>query len=118
MEPVSKSEPDHRPEPDPGPPARRSRPSRQGPGYGLAAASLAVRSFLGTDLEARETRITRIGPTPDGGWDVEAEILVPDLNIKTLGLPLTQEVLERQACAVHLGPTLEVIGFERIDREE
>ena len=44
----------------------------------------------------------------DGG---EAEILVPNLEVKMLGLPLTQEVLEREHYALELEADLTVRSY-------
>ena len=43
----------------------------------LAAVSDAVRSFLISELQAREVRVTRIAASAEsgGGWETEAEIL-------------------------------------------
>jgi hypothetical protein len=83
----------------------------------LSAVSEAVRQFLASQLQAREIRLTRIAALPgvEHGWEAEAEILVPDLAIQTLGLPLTQQVLERRGFSVHLDQSLDVIGYESLD---
>ncbi len=96
------------------------RPRRSPPISKLCAARQAVRTFLLRELRAREVRITKIAPSSEGddGWRAEAEMLVPDLNIKTLGLPLTQEVLEREYCAVALDREMQVKSYEFIAREE
>ncbi len=71
----------------------------------ISAARSAVREFLSTELGARETRITKISPLHHGseGWEAEAEIMVPNLSVKMLNLPLTQEVFEIEHYAVELG---------------
>jgi hypothetical protein len=86
----------------------------------LSAARQAVRAFLLRELRAREVRITKVAPAPEGdeGWRAEAEMLVPDLDIKTLGLPLSQEVLEKEYCAVVLDRELQVRSYEFVGREE
>jgi len=92
--------------PQPGPKAPSSRGQ-------LVAAREAVRNFLMSECQVREVRITKISPLPgEGGWDAAAEILVPDLTIKMLGLPLSQEVLEREFCTVELDPVLSVRSYE------
>lgn len=102
------SAPLRRPHPTPKPPPPPGR---------ISAAREAVRSFLVAECQAREVRITKISPVPggEGGWDAQAEILVPDLTIKMLGLPLTQEVLEREYCAIELDPVLSVKSYEFVD---
>jgi hypothetical protein len=110
-----------RPAPPPAPPRRTPPPSRPGaPGGGVRAAREAVRGFLLGECQAREVRITRLGPLAgsEGGWQAEAEILVPDLTIKMLGLPLTQEVLERQYCTIALDPLLGVTAYELVDPDD
>ncbi len=77
-----------------------------------ALARNAVRSFLTSELNAREVRVTKLAPDGVGGWDAEAAILVPDLNVKRLGLPLTQEILEEDHCALHLDPELAIQSYE------
>lgn len=98
----------------------RGRAARQPPSGGLSAVSDAVRTFLTSEFQARETRITKIAALAgaDGGWEAEAEILVPDLTIKTLGLPLTQEILECRRYIVQLDQSLVVRGYEPLDHEE
>lgn len=84
----------------------------------LAAVHDVVRHFLMAEFDAREIRITKIAPIssdPLRGWTAEAEMLVPDLAMRTLGLPLTQEALERQFCALMLDPEMAVISFELFD---
>jgi hypothetical protein len=100
-------------------PQQHARPAKAKPARGLAAVSDAVRFFLTEEFQAREIRVTRIAalPKPDGGWEAEAEILVPDLAIKTLGLALTQEVLERRRYAVLLDETLAVRGYDPLDHD-
>ena len=85
----------------------------------LAAVSDAVRSFLISELQAREVRVTRIAASAEsgGGWETEAEILVPDLAIMTLGLTLTQEVLEQRRYVVQLDQSHTVIGYEPLDHD-
>ena len=82
----------------------------------LRAVSDAVRAFFTNEFQAREIRITRITAAtgPDPGWEAEVEILVPDLAVKTLGLPLSQEVLERCGYVVQLDQSLAVRGYETL----
>ena len=105
--------------PEPGfPPLRpHGRAARHGAPTGLLAAAEAVRHFLASELRAREVSVTKIivADVPETGWEAEAEILVPDLAIKTLGLPLTQEVLERRRYAVQLDQAFAVRGYELLD---
>src|ERR1019366_5669696 len=79
----------------------------------ISAARAAVQQFLTTELGAREIRITKIVPLNHGaeGWSAEAEILVPNLELKMLGLPLTQEVLEREYYTVELETDLTVRSY-------
>jgi hypothetical protein len=83
----------------------------------LSAASLAVQRFLAAELGARECRITKIAPVDHGaeGWSAEAEISVPNLDMKSLGLPLSTEILEQQHYLVELDPDLSVRSFEILD---
>jgi hypothetical protein len=104
----------------PAAPARGHRQSKPAPAGRLAAARAAVRDFLADELQARAARITKLAPALDGpvAWHAEAEVLLPDLDIKTLGLPLSQEVLERQNCAVELDTELAVISYEFTDPDK
>ncbi|WOJ88516.1 hypothetical protein RZS28_11850 [Methylocapsa polymorpha] len=79
----------------------------------ISAARAAVQQFLATELGAREIRITKIAPLNHGseGWSAEAEILVPNLEVKMLGLPLTQEVLELEHYIVELETDLTVRSY-------
>ncbi len=104
------------PHPLPGPPPiRRGHPLAD---PNLMTARRAVQQFLTSEFEAREVRITKVSPASDGGdsWHVEAEVLVPNLDIKTLGLPLSQEVLEKEYCVIELAPDMTVKAFEVVDR--
>lgn len=102
-------------------PARTGRRLRRPPFISkLSAVRQTVRAFLTRELHAREVRITKIAPAPEGeeGWRVEAQMLVPDLDIKTLGLPLSQEVLEKEHCAVALDREMRVKSYAFLGREE
>ncbi len=86
----------------------------------VSVARSAVREFLSTELGAREVRITKIVPVDHGseGWIAEAEILVPNLEVKMLGLPLTQEVLEREHYSLELEADLTVRSYEHLRPED
>jgi hypothetical protein len=86
----------------------------------ISAAREAVREFLSTELGARETRITRIAPLNHGseGWEAEAEILVPNLEVKMLNLPLTQEVFELEHYTVELEADLSVRSYGPLGANE
>ncbi len=79
----------------------------------LSAARAAALKFLSAELGARDVRITKLIPADHGSgtWVAEAEILVPNLEIKMLGLPLTQEILEREYYALELDADLAVISY-------
>ncbi len=83
----------------------------------LAAARGAVQAFLMSEFHPREMRITKISPGLDDSdaWHAEAEMLVPDLGIKTLGLPLSQVVLSREYCVLELDARLAVKSYELLD---
>jgi hypothetical protein len=83
----------------------------------LHAAREAVQDFLVAEFQAHEVRITKIGPSADDpqGWYVEAEILVSDLGIMTLGLPLSQEVFKRELCAIDLDGRMTVKSCEVLE---
>ncbi|KAF2990124.1 hypothetical protein OGR47_11580 [Methylocystis sp. MJC1] len=107
----------------PPPPAAapKAKPAPAAPiGSKLSGARAAIQQFLTTELGARELRITKIAPIRhgDGGWSAEAEILVPNLEVKMLGLPLTQEVLERETYTVELDEDLTVRAYGHIEEEE
>ena len=86
----------------------------------VSAARAAVLQFLSTELGARETRITKIVPVDHGspGWSAEAEILVPNLEVKMLGLPLTQEILERERYTVELETDLTVRSYGHVGADD
>lgn len=107
--------------PPPAPAAPKAKPAAAAPtGSKLSGARAAIQQFLTTELGARELRITKIAPIRhgDGGWSAEAEILVPNLEVKMLGLPLTQEVLERETYTVELDEDLTVRAYGHIEEEE
>ncbi len=72
-------------------------------------------------IDNRITTACRLGHTiiydefNPQGWYAEAAILVPDLAIMTLGLPLSQEVFERELCAIDLDSAMTVKSCEVID---
>lgn len=112
------------PNPAPPPPAATAQKPKPAPaaplGGKLSGARAAVQQFLTNELGAKELRITKIAPIRhgDGGWSAEAEILVPNLEVKMLGLPLTQEVLERETYSVELDEDLTVRAYGHIEEEE
>jgi hypothetical protein len=83
-----------------------------------ALARNAVRNFLTLEVQAREVRVTKLAPDGAGGWDAEADILIQDLNVKRLGLRLSQEVLEEAHCALQLDADLAVQSYEFIEQGE
>ncbi len=100
------------------PPARSKRAVPLSATTGkMHAAREAVQDFLVAEFQARDVRITKIGPSPDDpqGWYVEAEILVSDLGIMTLGLPLSQEVFKRELCAIVLDSEMTVKSCEVVE---
>ncbi len=86
----------------------------------ISAARAAVREFFSTELGAREVRITKIAPLNHGsdGWEAEAEILVPNLEVKMLNLPLTQEVFEIEQYAIELEADLSVRSYGPLGADE
>jgi hypothetical protein len=80
----------------------------------MSAVRTAVQGFLVRELGARESRITKIAPIENGtqGWAAEAEILVPSLEIKTLGLKLTHDILEQAYYLIELDTDLVVRSYE------
>ena len=86
----------------------------------ISAARSAVREFFSTELGARETRITKIAPLNQAseGWEAEAEIMVPNLAVKMLNLPLTQEVFEIERYAVELEADLSVRSYGPLEPNE
>lgn len=104
----------------PPPPPLQSPPAAMAAPVGrISAARAAVQQFFSSELGAREIRITKIAPLDHGsvGWSAEAEILVPNLEIKMLGLPLTQEILERERYAVELETDLTVRSYGPLGAE-
>ena len=107
--------------PKPARPAVVVRPQPQAkpvPDGKLAAARGAVRDFLMREFHPKEIRVTKVAPSSlDGAaaWHAEAEMLVPDLSLKTLRLPLSQEILETEYCAVVLDAEMAVKSYELFD---
>ena len=103
------------PPPAPPEPAPAPRPASK-----ISAARAAVREFLSSELGAREIRITKIAPLDHGseGWLADAEILVPNLEVRMLNLPLTQEVLELEQYTVELEADLSVRSYGQIGAGE
>jgi len=86
----------------------------------LTQARIVLQQFLADALEARESRVIKIAPAePEtAGWTAEAEVLVPNLEVRKLGLPLQQEVLTRERYAVELRPDLSVRSYVHLDEGE
>jgi len=86
----------------------------------LSAARAALQQFLSMELGAREIRITKLAPGDHGtpGWRAEAEILIPNLGMKMLGLPLTQEVLQRERYLIELEADLSIRSYEHLGSDE
>ncbi len=86
----------------------------------ISAARAAIREFFAAELGAREIRITKIAPLDHGsdGWEAETEILVPNLKVKMLNLPLTQEVFEIEYYAVELDADLSVRSYGPLGENE
>lgn len=88
-------------------------------GSRISDVSHTVRDFLVTALLARDVRITRVSPRDaDGRWDVDADVLVPDRTVNSLGLPLSKELLERQVYRVQLDDGLNIASYERRDPQD
>jgi hypothetical protein len=111
-----------RPAPDQAPPMIDPMPvAAPPPPVGkLSAARAAVTMFLRVELGAREVRITKIAPIDHGadGWFAEAETLMPNLGVKMLGLPLTQEILEREYYSLELESDLTVRSYEHLGQDD
>lgn len=101
-------------------PRKEKQPPRPAPSPvgKMVAARNAVRDFLAKDVQAREVRVTKLAPLEDGGWVAEADVLVPDLGVKRLGLKLSQEVLECEFCTLVLDSNLGVTSYELMDPDE
>jgi hypothetical protein len=113
----------HKAPPIPAPPLIILAPaseSTERPISRISAARAAVREFLSVELGARETRITKISPLAHGseGWEAEVEILVPNLEVKMLNLPLTQEVFEIEHYALELESDLSVRSYGPLGMNE
>ncbi len=73
----------------------------------------AVREFLVHTVLARDVRVVGVSGDPERRtWRAEAEVLVPNLSVKSLGLPLTNEVLERQVYDIQLDENLNVTAYD------
>lgn len=83
----------------------------------IQAVRDAAREFLIRTILARDVRVTRVLPGEDhlGIWRVEAEVLVPNMTVKSLGLPLTTEILERQHYALYLDADLDVTAYDCLE---
>lgn len=86
----------------------------------IQAVRDVAREFLVRTILARDVRVVRVLPEEDslGIWRVEAEVLVPNLAVKSLGLPLSNEVLERQHYALHLDADLNITAYDCLETSE
>lgn len=77
----------------------------------LRGAAAAVK-FLRDTLE-KEGEIVKAAQTPEGGWEVEVEVIEPSEYMKRIGIP--KPVYDRHIYRVVLDRAGEVSAYERKD---
>ncbi|MBI3939339.1 MAG: hypothetical protein HY315_00755 [Acidobacteria bacterium] len=77
----------------------------------------AAASVLTALQDCRRVRIIRVMEIDreEGRWEVEAEVLFPNVTVASLGLSLQREVLDSHTYLVRLDRQLKVRGYGRKD---
>jgi len=79
---------------------------------GIDDARLAVSRFLNQQPDVKHATITRLAAAGTGCWEAEAEVYVPNAMIKTLGLELSRQVLDRRLYVLRLDSECKVVAYE------
>ena len=79
---------------------------------GIEDARLAVSRFLKTQPDVKHATITRLAAAGTGCWEAEAEVYVPNAMIKTLGMELSRQVLDRRFYVLRLDSECKVVAYE------
>jgi len=79
----------------------------------LEEARKAVHDFLGKEPNVRDVRVTKLAQidAQEGTWEAEADVYVPNETIRTLGLPVRKEVLERKSYLLRLNRQLQIVAY-------
>lgn len=87
---------------------------RRAPAGTFNEARLAVSRFLKKQPGVRHAGLTRLAQAPagKGAWEAEAEVYVPNWTIKTLGLRVHRQVLDRRLYVLRLDSELNVVAYE------
>jgi len=81
---------------------------------GIEDAKLAVSRFLKTQPDVKHASVTKLTQAAAGKglWQAEAEVYVPNAVIKTLGLRVRRQVLDRRLYVLRLDSELNVVAYE------
>ena len=73
----------------------------------------AVANFLKKMPDAKKVSVTKLVlmDSEKGTWEAEAQVYVPNLTIRTLGLPVRKEVLDCQAYLLRLDKHLNIVAY-------
>ncbi|MEW6731762.1 MAG: hypothetical protein AB1489_10575 [Acidobacteriota bacterium] len=76
-------------------------------------ATKTVTNFLRDALDARYLTITKLLQitSNEASWEAEAEVYLPNSTIKTLGLPVQNEILDCKIYLVQLDSNLSVTAY-------
>lgn len=86
---------------------RRSRPTL------IDDVRNAVCDFLKRQPDVKEARVTKLVQidAEKGIWEAEAEVYVPNLTIRALGLPVQKEVLDCHDYLLRVDGQLNVVAY-------
>jgi hypothetical protein len=73
----------------------------------------AVATFLKKMRDAKKVSVTKVAlmDSEKGTWEAEAQVYVPNLTIRTLGLPVRKEVLDCQTYLLRLDKQLNIAAY-------
>jgi len=80
----------------------------------------AISNFLKKMVDAKEVSVTKLVllDSKKVTWEAEADVYVPNLTIRALGLPVQQEVLDCQTYLLRLDKQLNIVAYGRRDPDK
>lgn len=90
-----------------------NNPKAEGKIPPIEDARNAVIAFLKNTLDVKQVNVTKLVvlDSEKGTWEAEAEVYVPNLTIKALGLRTQREVLDCQPYLLRLDSQLNIIAY-------
>ncbi len=80
----------------------------------------AISNFLKKMVDAKEVSVPKLVllDSKKVTWEAEADVYVPNLTIRALGLPVQQEVLDCQTYLLRLDKQLNIVAYGRRDPDK